>query len=160
MPERIPTIRASGAGFHCRRRRRAGGFTLIEAALTMTIVGVGVVAALQLLAAGTAANVDGAIGTTGVNLARNVREMTLTMSFDEVRDLDGKSYSPAVDSRGESLDGFEDWTQAVDVQAVNPDQITQNIVDVAPDAVRVTVTMTRGNDDVCNLVWYRFRPMP
>jgi hypothetical protein len=46
------------------------------------------------------------------------------------------------------------------VQAVNPDQITQNIVDVAPDAVRVTVTMTRGNDDVCNLVWYRFRPMP
>src|SRR6266581_3800902 len=57
---------------HCAKARR--GFTLIEAAITTVIIGVGCVAMLQLLASGTMANHDGAELTTGMNLAGNIRE--------------------------------------------------------------------------------------
>src|SRR5690349_6272577 len=52
-------------------RRREGGFTLVEAALTMVIIGTGVVAMLQLLAAGTMSNSSAAELTTAVQLANN-----------------------------------------------------------------------------------------
>jgi len=56
-----------------RRARR--GFTLIEAALTTVIIGVGVMSMMQLLAAGTASNLGSAELTTGINLAKNIREI-------------------------------------------------------------------------------------
>lgn len=58
-------------------RRRAAGFTLIEAALAIVIVGVGVTALLELLTAGTMSNLAGAELTTAVNLANNVHEITI-----------------------------------------------------------------------------------
>ena len=143
-----------------RRARRAAGFTLLEAALTTMIVGVGLVATLQLLASGTSANIDGAQTTTGLNLAKGVREMTLNMTFDAVRALDGKTYTPPVDSRGEPINSLSQWTQTVDVQSVDPDQFTTEIVDPSPDAVRVTVTLSQNGENVCSIKWYRFRPLP
>src|SRR5262245_9589871 len=103
-------------------RRRQAGFTLLEAALTTMIVGVGLVATLQLLAARTTSNIDGARTTTAVNLGRGVREMTLNMTFDEVRALNGRSYHPPIDSRGEAIDSLSQWTQTVAVQTVDPDK--------------------------------------
>ena len=148
-----------------RHARRPGtssrrGFTLIEASLTMVIIGVGVVAMLQLLAAGTVANIDGSELTTGVNFARSVRELTLKRTFAEVRAMDGASYTPPIDSRGVAVAGFDGWTQTVDVQSVDRDRITLDIVDPNPQAVRVTVSITHNGQQVCNLIWYRFRPVP
>ena len=65
----------NGQGHVAQSRRRNRGFTLIEAAMTTVIIGVGFVAMLQLLATGTASNIEGAQTTTGINLAKNVREM-------------------------------------------------------------------------------------
>ncbi len=141
-------------------RRRQAGFTLLEAAMTTMIVGVGLVATLQLLAAGTSANIDGVRTTTGINLAKGIREMTLKMTFDEVRALKGQTYNPPVDSRGTAIAGFNQWTQTVDVQAVDPDRITTDIVSATPDAVRVTVVVTQAGENSCSMSWYRFRPMP
>lgn len=126
----------------------------------MTIVGVGVVAALQLVATGTAANVDGAAGTTGVNLARNVREMTLGLSFAQTRALNGGTFNPPIDSRGITLSDFPEWTQAVTVRSVSPDRLTLNTIDASPTAVRVTVSVSRNGQHVTDLSWYRFRPGP
>lgn len=57
------------------------GFTLLEAALVTCIVGVGVTALLQLMAAGTVSNTAGTELTTGLTLAKNIREMTLGLAF-------------------------------------------------------------------------------
>jgi prepilin-type N-terminal cleavage/methylation domain-containing protein len=139
-------------------RRR--GFTLIEASLTTVIVGVGFVAMLQLFAAGTAANVKGTVNTTGINLAKNVREMSLKLKFAQLISLNNKTYSPAVDSRGEALSDFSNWSQSVVVHPVDPDKLTLDISDADPDAVRVTVTVNHNGSKVCDLTWFSLKGAP
>ena len=53
------------------------GFTLIEAALAILIVGVGVTALLELLTAGTMSNAAATELTTAINLANNIHEITI-----------------------------------------------------------------------------------
>jgi type II secretory pathway pseudopilin PulG len=128
------------------RTRRRGGFTLIEAAMTTVIIGVGCVAMLQLLGAGTLANNNGAELTTAMNLAGNVRECmtgvaysdpttpthwgtetgeTTYASYNDLDDFDGKSFSPPIDARRYSLgSNYSTWTQQVKVETVKPDNIT------------------------------------
>ena len=60
---------------HLRPRR--SGFTLIEASLTTVIIGVGVVAMMQLLAVGTMSNISSFEQTTGVNVTKSVSEITV-----------------------------------------------------------------------------------
>ena len=64
-----------------RRFRR--GFTLIEAAITTIIIGVGCVAMLELLGAGTLANNQGAELTTAMNLAGNIRECMTGVAYTD-----------------------------------------------------------------------------
>jgi Tfp pilus assembly protein PilV len=141
-----------------RRRRR--GFTLIEAALTTTIIGVGVVSMLQLLAAGTVSNIDGAKQTTGINLARNIREMSLQYTFDQVRSLNGGTLKPAVDSQGNSIAEMKDWSQSITVQQVDPKNLTKASSSGTPTAVQVTVSVLHNAEKVSELSWYQFHATP
>ena len=143
---------------HRRVRNARRGFTLIEAALTMTIIGVGVLSMLQLIAAGTSANVDGSELTTGINLSRNVRELTLKKTFGELLPLNGQTFNPPIDSRQEPIPGFEDWTQRLEVRSVATAMLTTNTVDPDPDVVRLTATVTHNGKQVSSLSWYRYRP--
>jgi type II secretory pathway pseudopilin PulG len=134
-----------------RRRRRA--FTLLETAFAIMLVGLGVVSMLELLAAGTAANLQGAQTTVGVNFAKNIREAALRMSFDELVALDGQMITPPVDSSGEVLGEFAEWTQAVRVDWVNPNQLTADLFNPS-HAVRVTVTVWRNDSRAADLSWH------
>ena len=60
---------------HCR------GFTLVEAALTTVIVGLGTVAMMGLLTSGTNSNQQAANLTTAVNLANNIHELCDRLPF-------------------------------------------------------------------------------
>lgn len=154
------------------------GFTLIEASLATTIIGIGVLAMLQLLAAGTMANSEGTELTTGMNLAKNIRELSLGLaytdptqplhwgpetgeilaSYDDINDLAGQSFSPPIDARRQVLSDYANWQQTVTVQSVNPDRLTTPVIPNSPDvpATRVTVTVTHNNHFVCDLSWYTF----
>ena len=140
------------------RRERSRGFTLIEAMIAMVIVGVAVTAMLQLLAAGTTCNIEAAQSTMAVNLARNIREMTLRMPYADVRAMDGKTWVRPVDSRGEVIPGFAGWSQRLDVQPVNFGALKTNVVDADPEAVRVTVEVIYNGGLVGAVRWYRFKP--
>jgi Tfp pilus assembly protein PilV len=147
----------------CRSRRR--GFTLIEASLTCVIVGVGFVAMLQLLAAGTISNVKGIEGTTGTNLAKNIRELFLwNKTWANLSAMKGTTttYSPPVDSRGNQLTSFSDWSQIVTIQVVDPNRLTLNLSNstVSPTALRMTVNVTHHANQVCTLNWYVFQGGP
>jgi hypothetical protein len=61
--------------------RRRAGFTLIEAALTTIIVGLGTVAIMGLLSSGLGANEQAAKVTTAVNLADNIHELCDRLSY-------------------------------------------------------------------------------
>ncbi|WP_428940062.1 type IV pilus modification PilV family protein [Fontivita pretiosa] len=143
-----------------RLRARTRGFTLMEAAMTTVIVGVGFMAMLQLLATGTANNLRGVETTTAINLAKNVREYALKLPFDELSSLNGTTYTPPIDSRGTAVSGFEDWSQQVTVQPVDPDRLTLAISDDTPDALQITVSVSHQGRPVASINWFAFDGTP
>lgn len=171
----------SGQGA-CRgdsRPARRTAFTLIEAALVTSIVGIGVVAMLQLLAAGTASNSAGAEMTTALNLAKGIREMSLGLAFsdettptnwgpdagetnvglyDDIDDLDGAVFNPPIDALRLTLNDFAAWEQRVTVQSVDPDRITVAVPNGTSPAARITVTINRNGQRVCDISWTTFDP--
>lgn len=143
-----------------RTSLRRGGFTLIEASLATIIIGVGFVAVLQLLAAGSMANMGAMELTTGANLARNVNEFLLQKKYADLPTYNGRRYSPPKDSRGQDLDDYSGWEQALTVSSVNADRLTQTEVNSSPKAVRVTVAVSHNNAKVCEVSWFVFDGKP
>lgn len=155
------------------------GFTLIEAALVTVIIGVGVMAMMQLLAAGTVQNGAGAKLTTGLAMAGNIRELTLDVAFsdpnqtaswgtesgetsvaayDDLDDLDGKTFSPPIDARRQTIATQPEWSQSITVQCVDPDLITTTVPDGSSPMARVTVTILCGGQEVCKTSWLAVDP--
>ena len=125
------------------RRQRHSGFTLVEAAIVTAIVGVGIVALLELLAAGSMSNINSKQLSTSVFLANNVNEMMQGKDYDTLKaTYDNVTYNPPRDGRGTALSGFDDWSQVVDVSYVLPNRLTTVVPDsqVEPTA-RVTVSI-------------------
>jgi len=139
---------------------RRSGFTLIEASLTTVIIGVGVVAMMQLLATGTVSNIASFEQTTGVNVAKAIREITVQKTMPQVVAMNGSTHMPPWNSQSHSMDDLNNWKQTIAVQSVNRDKLTQNIVDANPSAVRVTVTVTHNGMYVCDMSWYTFTKTP
>lgn len=129
------------------RGRRPAGFTLIEAALVTVIVGVGIVAMLRLLAAGTFVNAQSAQTTTAMNLAANLHEAMLRMSLDQVVAMNNASYSPSVDANLSSINSLSSWSQTINVQYVQPDKLT-SVSLTKTTAALVTVTVKHNGDAV------------
>jgi type II secretory pathway pseudopilin PulG len=142
------------------RHAKARGFTLIEASLATVIIGVGVVAMLELIAAGTRVNVDATQLTTATNLAKNVREYTLKLPYAQLAGLNGDSWSPPIDSRGEPLADFDNWTQTVSVSAVDPRDLNKTVAFTSAVALRLTVTVSRNGETCGSLTWYAFDGTP
>ena len=107
--------------------------------MVTVIIGVGVVAMLQLLAAGTVSNSEGTELTTAINLANNVREMSLGLAYydptdmakeppvyawntkeatvkeyDNIMDLDGGS--DTWNSASDPAEGYQKFTPPLDVR--------------------------------------------
>lgn len=151
---------------NCRGFR--GGFTLIEAAIVTAIVGIGIVAMLELLAAGTMANNDSTELTTAMNLAQNIHEMSLGIKYTDIMTLDGRSWSPPVDgqlrfntatppavtSYGNAISNLPNWRQTISVDYVDPDRITMTVpkTQVEPTA-RIQVTITHNNTIIYQTAW-------
>ncbi|QOV90115.1 PilV family protein [Humisphaera borealis] len=159
---------------------RRKGFTLIEAAWVTVIVGIGAVAMLELLAAGTVVNANGNQMTTAVNLANNMREIALGLpfndpeqpvtwatkeasvaSYDDVLDLDGTSFSPPLDVRRQPIADLTSWKQTVTVQSVAPDAVPSVRPNNATTATaRVTVKILQNNKQVHEMSWLVVAPNP
>jgi hypothetical protein len=161
------------------RRRTRRGFNLTEAAIVMIVVGVGICAILDLLAAGTAANAEGAEMTAAMNLANNIREISLDMRFndpekptlwntketganfqpdvtlfDNLLDLDGCEFSPPLDCGRQKIPGYGNWKQKIKVETVLPGNLNAPVANNPKEpTARVTVTIERANAKVYSLSW-------
>jgi Tfp pilus assembly protein PilV len=142
---------------HFQRGDRRG-FTLIEAALATVIIGLGVTAMMQLLAAGTVNTIEGFETTSGVNVAKAIREITVQKSMAQILAMNNTYHEPPWDSRSQPISTMTGWRQTIAVQPVDKDSLTTNIVDPTPAAVRITVTVTHNGGKVCDMSWYTFDP--
>lgn len=155
-----------------KRTRR--GFTLVEAALTMVIVGTGVMALLQLLAAGTMSNSTATELTTAINLANNVHEIAISLPFTNsanptsttfkdsggptsytyLWDMNGDTYSPPLDIQRHPISIYSNWSQVVTVNSVDPTNLTA----IRPNSTslptaRVTVVILHHGKTVYQTSW-------
>jgi prepilin-type N-terminal cleavage/methylation domain-containing protein len=142
------------------RRSGSRGFTLIEAMLTTVIIGVGVMAMMQLLASGTVNNIEAAELTSGMNIAKSIHEIALQKKMTQIVAMNGTSHQPPWDSRSKPIADLANWKQTIAVNAVNPDNLKTNIVDATPSAVRLTVTVLHNGKNVCSMSWYTFDGTP
>lgn len=130
------------------------GFTLIESAIVLVIVGVGTVAMIQLLAAGSMANSDSHRLTTGLNLARSIREMTQSMTYQQVLGLNGQTFSPPVDALSEPQSEFAGWEQAVTINKVDPNFVALTVAPTTETPMaNAVVEISQGGDFVCRIEW-------
>ena len=155
----------------CASRR---GFTLIEAALATVIIGIGVVALLELLAAGTMSNSAGTELTTATSLANNIHEISMILPFNDpgngaststkeaggptayndIWDMNGDTYSPPLDVTRHPLNAYSTWAQQVTVQSVQPDTLTAGRPNsVTLPTARVTVVITHNGKNVYTASW-------
>jgi Tfp pilus assembly protein PilV len=127
-----------------RRPRRRTGFTLVEAALTTIIIGLGTVAMMGLLTSGLSVNQQAAMITTAVNLADDIHELCDCLPFPPTTAtawgvpsgstisqllggsgnlswLNGQTFSPPIDATETSLgsSNFNNWSQSVSVTSIN-----------------------------------------
>jgi hypothetical protein len=152
--------------------------------LATIIIGVGTIGILALFAAGTRANITASELTTGLNLARNVKELSLSMAFtdptsptvfgldtgesaatpgtyDDINDLNDRTFSPPLDSRRQQQPQFSDWSQKVVVQTVDPDRLTTAVPNGSNrKANRLTVTIYHHGVQICDLSWCVFDGTP
>jgi len=160
------------------RRRGRPGFTLVEAALTTMIVGLGTVAMMGLLSGGVGSTLTAANLTTAVNLATGVHELcdrlpfpasggswglganalTNLLTSGNVTWLDGRTFSPPIDSTNTANNTMSDWSQAISVSSVDPNNVTSTITNSTVNSMaRVTVTINYNGHQVFQTSWLAVR---
>jgi hypothetical protein len=152
----------------------------MEAAGVMMIVGVGAVAFIELLAAGTVSNADATQRTTAINLAGNIREIALGLKFadpqspgtwsnvepvvelyDDIKDLDGQAFQPPLNGRRQPIQALSGWAQSVTVETVAQNNLSSVIAkDPAAPTARVTVRILRNGVEVYRKHWLAVAPNP
>jgi len=141
-------------------RRRTRGFTLIEAALTTVIIGVGIMATMSLFAACSQQNSNASRMTAAMMLAQNVQETMASMAFadpvsgkttfgpetgeaiatyDDVDDFDGQVINPPIDAMRATIPAMSQYSQAVTVDPVDPNQLSLTLPKTVVNRVAVRV---------------------
>jgi prepilin-type N-terminal cleavage/methylation domain-containing protein len=139
------------------RSRR--GFTLIEVAIVTVIIGLGVVGLLELMVAGSMSNASASRRATAVHLANGIHEMCYQKTWPQLLALNGTTFDPAVDARGDVALENEGWSQQIAVQPVQVNRLTQVATANSP-MVRVTVRVSRFGEQVYETRWLMARTHP
>jgi len=160
----------------CHARR---GLTLAEAVVSMLIVSVMLVAALNTVGASRTTQKKTADRSRGFLLAENLMSEVLQQAYedpdlapgsfglegaevgdgsrslwDDVDDYDGWSASPPQQKDGTELGEFKGWTRSVEVRWVNPAELA-TLSGTDTGVKRVVVTVTDGATVVVSLVAIR-----
>jgi len=165
-----------------RDRRRQRGFSLIEATVSVLIVGGMFAVALNTL--GASKRTQYLTGTRGRGqlLAQALMGEILSLRyeelddpdsfglegsensakrdlFDDVDDYSGWSASPPQNKDGIDISSFEGWSRAVAVTWVDPDDL-MTPVGAATGVKRITVTIKRGEMVIASAVAIRAQAWP
>jgi hypothetical protein len=111
--------------------------------------------------------------TVASSLAEEIHQMSLTLAmndpdggagwgaeageagppYDDVDDLDGRTFSPPVNADGIQISGLEDYRQEVTVASVSESDFDDVVQDGTSGVSRVTVTISCQGTEVCTMSW-------
>ena len=156
------------------------GFWLVESAIAIAVVGIGIVAIVGSQQAWHIQAVASEELATGMRLATEIREMSLLLpandpitgasswgsesgeiipvDLDELDDLDDAIFSEAggtgpIDATGAIIVGMEDWEQRIRVECVDPFDVTSVVPDGSSEVVRIDVTVLFDGEEITKLTW-------
>jgi type II secretory pathway pseudopilin PulG len=149
-----------------RPARRARGFSLVEAMVSAGIVGVMLVASVNLLSSAARTRVADSNRRTSLLLAQQLMSEVISQpykdgdllnllfgpelgensraDFDDVDDYSNYQEKPPKDHGGAVIAGFNDWKRKVKVTWVAPDTLDAALLDSGLVLVQVTAIDPRG----------------
>ena len=161
--------------------RRTSGFTLVEAAISIILVGVLLVAAINTLGATAVSKRNIEHQARGYTLAQDLMAEILSQAYeepvdtvtfgresesggdrtdwDDIDDYEGWSATPPEDKDGVPLDGYDQWTRSVEIAFVQTASLN-NEVGVNTGVKRITVTASFNGVPAAELVAIRTLAWP
>jgi type II secretory pathway pseudopilin PulG len=163
-----------------KRTTTRRGFWLVESAVAISVVGIGIVAIVGSQQAWHIQAVASEELATGMRLATEIREMSLLLpandpitgsatwgseagelipiDLDDLDDLDGAVFAEMdgtgpLDATGTVIVGMNDWVQRIQVQCVNPFDVTSIVPDASSEVVRIDVTVMHNGEEITRLTW-------
>jgi Tfp pilus assembly protein PilV len=162
-----------------RPKTRRAGFSLVETAVATVMVGLGIVALVTSLGAGSRVNAAGRDLTKAVYLAQEMREWTLRLPFKDpdagdannppgpdgsdphvfVDDLDdfyasgGLVFSPPRDGTGQSISDMTGWSQKVTLTWRNAANFSQVVTPGSSTVINVQVSILFQGKEVFATNW-------
>ncbi len=118
---------------------------------------VGLAIASLLIANGsfTKTNAAGTELSTAEFLIEQIRERTALLGYDDLDDLDGVSFSPPINAKGEVLSDFVAFSQQVTVENVSDTNFENVVPDGSSPFVRVTVKVFLNSREISSASWLR-----
>ena len=134
---------------------------MIEIALTIVIIGAGILSMMQLFGTCTVQNADAAQMTTAMLLASHIQETMAGLpfndpitasshfgpepgetlaTFNDVDDFDGSRFNPPIDATRQPIPALARYTQVVSVMPVYANQLSSNTDEAAPSIPKATYT--------------------
>jgi type II secretory pathway pseudopilin PulG len=169
LPRQLRPPFRTRAGRACgprRTARRAGGFSLVEAMVSAGIVGVMLVASVNLLSSAARTRVADSNRRTALLLAQQLMSEVIAQpykdenllallfgpelgensraDFDDVDDYSNYQEKPLKDRGGAVIAGFEAWKRKVKVIYVSTGDLSQSATDTGLELVQVTAIDPRG----------------
>ncbi|MCH8314581.1 MAG: prepilin-type N-terminal cleavage/methylation domain-containing protein [Planctomycetes bacterium] len=163
-------------------RHRTPGFTLIEAVISVVLVGVLLVAAINTLGATAVSKRNIEHQALGYPLAADLMTEILNQAYeepvdtvnfgressesggdrtdwDDIDDYEGWSATPPEGKDGAPLDGYDQWTRSVEIAFVQTASLN-NEVGVNTGVKRITVTASFNGVPAAELVAIRTQAWP
>ena len=127
------------------------GATLIDVALAVVILGLGVVAVLQFMATGTKANRTLSDVFLGKTVAQACHEWAAGQSYATIAGIvtTPKTFAPVIDARGSAMNGYTGWTESLSARTVSNTNLT--VADPTGQVVELTVSVSCNNQPMYSL---------
>lgn len=125
----------------------------MEAVFSIMIVGLGVVAMMQLLGSGTKVNAYGNHLSSAVFLSEELQAMTDDVAFEDLLSFDGQTFN-GVDANGNPVEGLETYQQQLLAEGVTPEDLTP-YVGADPEMIRLTAVVTHQGMELARVSWLR-----
>ena len=138
-----------------RNAKYKNGFTLVEVLFAIILVGIAIVSLLAANLSFTKANSVGTELSTAEFLIEQIRELTLSVGYDDLYALDGANYSPPVNANGEVLNDFVAFSQQITVENVSDTNFEQVVAEHTSNFVRITVSVFLNSREISSAGWIR-----
>ncbi len=159
-------------------KKNRSGFTLLEVLVATILVGIAVASLIAASGAFTQVNAAGINASTAEFLLEEIRELTISLavvdpetgtdtfgvesgetlvSYDDLDDFDGVTFSPPIDINRLQLSDFSAFSQVISVENVSTSDLRVTVGEHLSPLVKVTVGILMNGREINSSSWIRTR---